>query len=326
MNRTYAPVITVLLALAAGVPAALFAQDRYPSKPVRVISPVPPGSGTDNVLRSAGQEMQSRLGQPWVVENRAGANMIIGAEGCARSAHDGYTLCFISNDVTSLNPHLFSKLPYDAEQDFKAVARMFFLVEGMVASASLPVNSVAELQALAAAKSGALNVGTMGAWSSTDIFRLWLNDRWKVNVVGIPYKGGPPIIQALVADEIHFSRIGLGSVGGQLAAGKVKVLAVAGTKRSRLLPGVPTMAEAGLGGYPVRAWWGIAVPSGAPEPIIGRLSSELVRLFREPKFSEFVESQFLEPAPQTSEEFGAFLKTDRELTGELLRKYNVPRQ
>jgi tripartite-type tricarboxylate transporter receptor subunit TctC len=298
----------------------------YPSKPIRVIVGVPPGSGVVIVMRAAGQELATRMGQPWLVENRPGGNTVIAAQACARAAPDGYTVCYVSADSMSFNPHVISNLPYDPDKDFKPITSLFYLIQGIIASASLQANSIKELQAQAGANSAILNFATLGAGTNTDIFRQWLNERWKTNIAGIPYKGGNLIVTALVAGEVHFSMPGLGNMGGQLKSGKVKVLAVHSSKRLRLLPDVPTLTEAGLDGFPVKGWFGLAVPAGTPDAIVSRLNSEFVRLFREPKFVEYLEDQYLEPFVGTPEECAAFMKADRELTGVVVKHFNVPRQ
>ena len=313
------------LAITSAVSFQCLAQS-YPAKPIRVIVGVPAGSATELVMRSAGQELSTRMGQPWLVENRPGGNNVIAAQACARAAPDGYTLCYVSADSMSFNPHVFSKPPYDPDKDFKPITKLFYLLQGVIAPASLPANSVKELQALALAKPGSLNFGTFGSGHNLDLFRQWLNERWKVNIAGIPYKGGNLVVNALVAGEIHFTFPGLGNAEGLLKSGKIKVLAVHSSKRLRLLPDVPSMAEAGLDGVPLKGWFGIAAPGGTPDAVANRLNAELVRLFREPKFVEFLEARFFEPAVGTIDEFVAFMKVDRERTGQVLRQFNVPRQ
>ena len=305
--------------------ALCLAQD-YPSKPVRVVLPIPGGSVTDVTLRAAAQELAPRFGQPLVIDNRPGANMIVAAEACAKGVPDGYTVCVVSPDAMSFNPNVFEKLSYDVDRDFRPVGSLFVLIEGLIATSSLPANSTRELQSLAVAKPGSINFGTLGPGTTPDIFRQWLAGTWKTDIVGIPYKGGNLVINALLAGEIHVSKIGVGNLGGQISSGKVKILAIGATKRSNQLPNVPTMAEAGLDGFKFRVWWGLVAPAGTPDPIVARLNSEFNRLFSEPKFGEFMESRFLEPMIGTPQAFAAFLKQDREYVGQIVKQYNIPRQ
>jgi tripartite-type tricarboxylate transporter receptor subunit TctC len=300
-----------------------FAQT-YPSKPIRVIMPLPAGAPMDLVLRTANQEMMPRLGQPLVVDARPGGNTAIGAEACARAAPDGYTLCVLSLDTLSFNPYVLAKLPYDPEKDFKPVTRLFDLVEGLMANASLPVNSVKELQALAASKPATLNIATLGPGSATDVFRQWLNERWKTEIVGIPYKGANLVVTAVVAGEVHLAQISMGSAAGQIEGGKIKLLAIGGAKRSSLLPNVPTYDEAGLNGSPIHAWWGVLAPAATPDAVISRLNAEFNRAFREPKVVEFMASRFFDITVGTPDAFASFMKTDREHAGQIVKRYHVP--
>jgi tripartite-type tricarboxylate transporter receptor subunit TctC len=320
LQRAFAAALS-MLALGAAQ-----AQPAYPTKPVRVIVPIAPGSVTDVVVRGAAQELSVRLGQPLLVENRVGASGVIGGEACARAAADGYTLCILYPNILSFNPHLFDKLPYDVERDFVPVTNLYFITEGLVVTASLPVNSVDELKSLARTKPGTLNFGTLGPGSGPELFLNWLNAEWQTDVTPIPYKGGGPVALALTTGEVQLGFMGLGNFIAQIQGGQVRVLAVSGSRRSKLVPGAPTRDEAGLGGYPGRVWWGLLVPAGTSAAIVQKLNTEFVQLFREPKFVDFLESRYVEPATGTPEEFAAFLKADRESAGKLVRLSPPPRR
>ena len=315
-------------ALAAALaPRAALSQQPYPAKPIRVLIPVPAGAGVDIIVRKAGEVLHPRLGQPFVVDNRASANMVTGADACAKGAPDGYTLCALSSLSIAFNPHTISSLPYNALKDFRPVMNMFYLLEGLMAKSALPVNSVKELQALAATQPGKLNFGTLGPGSTTDISRQWIEERWNTKLVGIPYKGGPLVVQALASGEIDFSRIGAYNALSLIRSGKVKLLAIGGAKRSHLFPDVPTNEEAGLGGIvPARPWWGVLAPAATPDAIVRRLSTEFMRLFRERSFEEFLDTQVVEIDAGTPEEFAALIKKEYDLAGQIVKKYNVPMQ
>ncbi len=194
----------------------------YPSRPIRMIVPIAPGSVTDVAARLMAQELTDRMGQPVIVENRPGANMVIGGAECAKAAPDGYTLCVVSPDTMSFNPFTIPNLPYDPDRDFRPVTNMYYVIEGLVAKQALPANSVAELRTLAAARPGALNFGTLGARTTTDMYRLWLGELWKTSFVGVPYKGGSEIIGALLTGTIDVSKIGVGNMAGQLDGRKTQ--------------------------------------------------------------------------------------------------------
>jgi len=308
--------IGAFLALAA---TAALAQVDYPSKPIRFIVPIATGSVTDIVLRAASQELAPKVGQPLVIDNRGGASGIVGAEACARAAPDGYTICAVYHSIMSFNPLTHEKLPYDPQRDFAPVTNLYFVTEALMVTGGLPVGSVAELRGYAQGKPAALNFGTLGEGSLQELLLAWLNREWSVAIAGIPYKGGGPIAAALTAGEIQVAQMGVGNFLGAIQGGKVRALAVSAGQRSRALPEVPTMAEAGLGGFRSRPWWGLAVPAGTPAPVVAKLNAEFTTLFRDPKFVEFLESRFTEPAPGTPAEFASFLKADRETAAALVQ-------
>jgi tripartite-type tricarboxylate transporter receptor subunit TctC len=215
----------------------------YPDHPIRLIVSIAAGSVTDVIMRKASAELQPRLGQPLIIENRGGASGIIAAQNCAQAAPDGYTLCVIYHSTMSYNPLLFDKLPYDPDRDLVPVTRLFFLNEGLFVTSALGVKSVAELKKLAIAKPDSLNYATLGEGSFPDLFLRWLNNQWGTKIVGVPYKGGGPAAQALAANQVQLTRFGIGNFLGLIQAGNVVALAVSADKRSPLLPDVPTLDE-----------------------------------------------------------------------------------
>ena len=294
----------------------------YPDKPIRMIVSIAAGSVTDVIMRAAANELQPRLKQTLVIENQGGAAGILGGQACARAAGDGYTICVIYHSTMSYNPLLFTKLPYNPDTDFTPIARLFFLTEGLFASSALGVNSVADLKAKA--QSGAaLNYATLGEGSFPDLFLKWMNNQWNTKIVGIPYRGGGPAAQALAANDVQVTRFGVGNFTGLLESGKVKALAIGLPARAPLLPDVPTLAEAGLPGFPGQGWWGLAAPRGTPPAIVERLNSEFAKLFSDPKFKAFLDKQAVASAPTTPAGFAAFLKEDRKAAETLIRIANT---
>jgi tripartite-type tricarboxylate transporter receptor subunit TctC len=296
----------------------------YPDRPLRLIVSIAAGSVTDVIMRAAANEISPRLGQQLVIENRGGASGILGAQSCAQAAPDGHTFCVIYHSTMSYNPLLFEKLPYNPDTDIVPVARLFFLTEGLFVSSALGVNTVAELKALAQAKPRALNFATLGEGSFPDLFLQWLNNQWGTRIVGIAYKGGGPAAQALAANEVQVTRFGIGNFQGALQAGRVRALAVSANQRSTLLPEVPTFAEAGLQ-YPGQGWWGLGAPKGTPRPAMQRMNAEFARTFGDGKFGEFLEKQFVVPAPTSPEGFAEFLKEDRKAAESLIKIARTPR-
>jgi tripartite-type tricarboxylate transporter receptor subunit TctC len=315
-----------MLASLAGASAPAHAQTatpNWPTKPIRMIVSIAAGSLTDVIMRAAANELSPRLGQPVVIDNRGGAAGIPGAQACAQASNDGHTLCVVFHNQLSFNPVMFTSLPYDADKDMTLVTRLFFLIESLAVHPSLNLGSVAELKALAQSKKQ-LNWGTLGAGSAPELFLRWINNQWGTDIVGIPYRGGGPMAQALAAGEIQVAGVGLGNFLGLNEGGKIKVIAVSAPRRSPLVPDVMTFGEAGLGGYPQRGWWGLATPSGTAKPIIDRLNAEFVRLFSDPTFVAFLDKQAVVAAPTTPDEFAAFVREDRKHAAELFRLANTP--
>jgi tripartite-type tricarboxylate transporter receptor subunit TctC len=305
------------------LPANATAQD-YPNKPIRVIVSIAAGSVTDVIVRAAANDISPRLGQQLVIENKGGAAGILGGQTCATATPDGYNLCVIYHSTMSYNPLLFETLPYDPD-NITPITRLFFLTEGVFVSTSLGVNSVADLKGLAQAKPDALNFATLGDGSFPDLFLRWLNNQWNTKIVGVPYKGGGPAAQALAAGDVQLTRFGVGNFMGLIEAGKVKGLAVSSVKRSPILLEVPTFAEVGWGGYPGQGWWGLAAPKGTPPAIIAKINAEFVKTFKDSKFNEFLEKQFVVASPTSPSDFAEFLKDDRKAAEVLIKIANAPK-
>jgi tripartite-type tricarboxylate transporter receptor subunit TctC len=319
-----------MLRFAAAAAAALAtshaAAQAWPSKPVRIIMETGPGSVFDTAFRALAPQLGQQLGQAFVVENRPGASGIVALEACSKSAPDGYTTCAVSTNGYSFTPHLFAKVPYDPERDFKPVSNVVLMIDGLVTSSALPAKTLQELQALAGSKPGGLNFGTLGEGSATDFFRQVLAEQWRTTFVGIPYKGGANVTAAgLMSGEIDMSWGSMGSWIGGINAGKIKVFAVAASKRLPQFPNVPTFAEVNLTGIG-RVFYGMTTPAGVPDTIIQRLNAEVVKALAEPKVVEAIANRFLEPDPMSIAEFAAFLREDRTRAGMLVKKYNVPKQ
>lgn len=322
MMRILGSAIASLALMAAAVPG--LAQS-YPDRPIRLVVPIAPGSVTDVIMRAAANELSPRLGQQVVIENRAGANFIVGAQACAAAAPDGYTLCVVNNNSLSINPLIYNSLPYDAQKDFTPITNLFLLVEALAVSASVPVNSVAELQALARSKPDSLNFGTLGPGSYPDLFLNWLNRTWDTKLVGVPYRGGGPVALAIAGNEIQIASMGLGNFIALAGDRKLKILAVSPAKRTALLPDVPTFTEAGIGDFPGHVWWGLVGPKGMRPAVVERLNREFVSLWRDPKFVDFLAKQAVQPHAGSSDEFAAFLKKDREDSEVLVKLANAPK-
>jgi tripartite-type tricarboxylate transporter receptor subunit TctC len=305
-------------------PAA--AQDAYPSRLIRFIQPLGPGSPGDIVTRTAADAIARSVGQATVVENRVGANGIIGMDACAKSAPDGYTVCVPSFSQMSVNPVRYNKLPYDPLRDLDPVILFAAITSTIVVNASVPVNSLAELVALAKSKPGALNWGSWGLGSFSHLYLAWLQNATGTSFVHVPYKTLGQAVTAVVAGEVQVM-VNTPSVAAPLVeAGKVKALAIIGNERSPLLPGVPSWKEAGYE-LPLLSWVGVTVPAGTPKPIVQKLNAEFGKLLRDPAYvARALTPGSLAPLGGTPEEFGAFLKSDRVTMEKLAAAAKIPKE
>jgi tripartite-type tricarboxylate transporter receptor subunit TctC len=316
------PAIVVAAAVALGLAASAFGQ-AYPSKPVKVLVPYPPGGVFDAIFRPLAQLMTESLGQPLLIENRPGANTIIAMEACAKAPPDGYTICATSNDSMSLNPHLYSKLPYDTEKDLVGIANLLYIDEVIVAKPSAPFNTFREMIAYAKGKPGALNFASFGQGSSAHMILAWINTRGGVNITHVPYKGGGPAVQATLTGEVDMTYMGTGALLPYIKAGKVKAIAVTQKVRSPFLPDVPTMGEQGME-FELKPWIGVVAPAATPRPIVNRLNAELVKVINNPRFREdvLVRNGF-EPIGDTPEQFAAFIREDRRFGATLVKNSGI---
>jgi tripartite-type tricarboxylate transporter receptor subunit TctC len=256
-----------------------------------------------------------------VVINKPGAAMVLGGSECAKSDPDGYTLCVVSPDTMSFNPLTVANLQYDPST-FIPIIDMYHVVEGLMTPAAANINTIEELHTKAAAEPGKLNWGTLGERTTTDAFRQWLGDHWKTKFVAIPYKGGSEITGALLENTVDGAKIGLGNMVSQLKEGKIKVLALSGSRRWSDFPNVPTFTEAGFGDYPAGPiYWGMVVPAGTPAPIAAKLHDALLEIFQGAKFKDFANQNFLEATAGSSADFVALLKKDKDSAKVLVDTY-----
>ncbi len=297
----------------------------YPNKPIHVIVPVTAGGLTDVIARRIAADASARMGQPWIMENRPGANFIPAAEACRHAKGDGYTLCVFTTSTVTFNPHLIEKLPYDAAKDFKPIINLGQFIGGLIASPKLGVKTIDDLRRLTLAKPGEFNFGTYGPASSANVFRQYLAERWNTPLVEVAYKGSNELIAALASGEIQMTWTALGSWAENPNDSKGRIVAIDGAKRSPLLPEVPIYAEAGLGNYPIHTWMGLFAPAETPDDVITQVNQVVGEAIREPKVIEFLVNQLIEPDVTTAPEFAAYVAREREETGALLRRFNIPK-
>jgi tripartite-type tricarboxylate transporter receptor subunit TctC len=291
----------------------------YPSKPIRFMVGVPPGGPTDTVARSIAPALSEALGQPIVVENKPGASAVIATDVVAKAQPDGYTLGFIYITHTT-NPILIAKLPYDTLKDFAAVAQVGSQQMLLLANPSFPPNSVQELVALAKASPGKLDYGASDAGSAPhlagELFKLLSG----TSITPVPYKGTAPALTDLIAGQIPFMFVSNISGLPHVKSGRLKALAVTGSRRLPLTPDVPTVAESGLAGYEITSWYGIVAPARTPREIVARLNAEVNRIARDPQMKARMLAQGLELPETTPEQFDAHIRSELAKWRKVLKK------
>ena len=306
--------VFVALALLAGAASA----QSYPSKPVRVVIPWPPGGSNDVVGRIVTQKVGENLGQQFIVDNRAGAAGSIGADVVAKAPPDGYTLMVHSTSHVG-NAHLYKKLPYDTLKDFTGVALLAAQPGALTIHPSLPVKTVKEFIALAKARPGTINYSSSGNGSAPHLSMELLVAMTGIKIVHVPYKGGAPQVTALVSGETQASLATVSTVLVHVQSGRLRALGVSSAKRSATMPDVPTIAEAGVPGYEMSPWIGVFVPTGTSKELIAKLNSEINRALKAPDVSNLLSSNALDALGGTPEEFDARIKADYEKYAKLIK-------
>ena len=299
------PLLIALLMSAVCAPAG--AQD-YPAKPIRMIVPFSPGGSTDLLARLMGQKLTERMGQPVVVENRAGGGGHIGADVVVKSAPDGYTL-LTAGIPQAIGMSLFKKVPYDMAKDLAPVTLLAMFPSVIAVHPSLPVKSIKELIALARTRPGQLNFGA-NPGSPNHLSMELLNVLGKVKMVHVPYKGAGPVVIDLVAGHLHVASMGLPSAMSMVQAGKLRAIAVTSSSRVATLPGIPTVQEGGVANYNVTSWYGIFGPAGLPAGIVKRLHTELTAALKDPAILQRLSAVGAEPSGKGPEEFGRFVREE----------------
>ncbi len=310
MLVTLRNIFAVALGLAfTVVPFPIQAQG-YPSKPIRLVVPFPPGGPLDLAGRAIGDHLARAWGQPVLVENKPGAGGNIGADLVAKSAPDGYTLVMGALSTHAVNPHLYAKMPYDALKDFAPVTLVAVTPNVLVVNASMQASSVKDLIALAKASPGKLSFASGSNGSAGHLAGELFKTLAGIDIVHVPYKGGAPAMQDLLGGQVQFMFDNLANAMAQIKAGKLKPLAVTTAKRSPLAPELPTMAEAGVAGFDISTWYGIMAPAGTPPDVVRKLNAEIVKFLASDDMREKLKAQGAEPAPMSPEQFDAFIRSE----------------
>ena len=323
LRKTAAVTATVAAACAMALVLADTAMAQaWPVKAVRVVIPWPPGGSNDAVGRIVMQKVGESLGQQFVVDNRPGASGAIGAEPVAKAPPDGYTI--MVHSTTHLgNQHHYKKLPYDVIRDFAPVGTLAAQPGALAVHPALPVKSLKEFIALAKSRPGQINYSSSGNGSSPHLSMALLTSMSGIDLVHVPYKGGAPQVTALLGGESQASLATISTVIVHVKSGRLRALGVSSTKRSAMLPDVPTIAEAGVPGYEMSPWIGVYAPANTPKAIIDKLNAEANKALRHPDVATSLTNQVLDPQPSTPEEFAQRIKIDFEKYGKLIRATGV---
>lgn len=299
------------LLAASATPTTAVAQAAYPSKTVKIIVPYPPGGTNDSVARVLAQRLGDRLGQPFIVENKAGASGNLGAEFVARAPADGYTLILVTMGHT-IHPSLYKNLRYDIRTDLAPITSLTTGPALLMVNPNMGVNSLKDLIALARTKPGALNFSSAGNGSSTHLATEYLSERAGIKMTHIPFNGSAPAMMDVIAGNSQVVMDMMFSATPQVKGGKLKAIAQTGAKRSPAMPDVPTVAESGLPGFDVSVWNGLMAPAGTPKEVIAKLNAEIKRELDSPEFKERLAAQGYEPAWSTPDQFGKLIASDIE--------------
>jgi tripartite-type tricarboxylate transporter receptor subunit TctC len=286
-------------------------QGDYPIRPVKVIVPSPPGGGTDILARVLAQHLSKALGQPFFVENKAGAGNMIGIEFVAHAAADGYTVLVVPSTL-ALNSVLYKKVPYDPVRDFAPVTLAATAPNVLVVNPALPAKSLAEFIALAKAKPGALSYGTPGIGTSPHLSMELLKSMAGIDLQHVPYRGTAAAVTDVIGGQIAVTFANALTAKPQVDAGRVRALAVSGPKRIEALPAVPPVAEAGVPGYEAMQWYGVVVPAGTPAPVIARLNAEAVKALQSDEMKEKLALDGAQPVGSTPAAFAALIRSELE--------------
>ena len=311
------------LVLAMSVVAAFdAAAQEFPSKNMRIIVPFPPGGATDVVARTLAPPMSRALGQSVVVENRPGGNTVIGGEIVARAPADGHTLLLMAPSFT-INPFVRPKLPFDVLKDFAPVTLIVNSALLIAVHPSLPARNVKELIALARANPGKLTFATASVIGGQRLAGELFKEAARIDLVNVPYNGGAPATMATVGGHTTILVANIVEAAEQVKGGRLRGIAVTTLQRSNVLPEIPTVAEAGFPGFDAGNWFGALVRSGAPRAAVDRLNAEIIRALDDGDVRNVLARNGLVPAPMTPDKFGAFIRSEMERNGRIIKKLDL---
>jgi tripartite-type tricarboxylate transporter receptor subunit TctC len=321
MKRRFASIgLLASFILAGGIPY-VFAQDSYPSQTIKFVVPFAAGSATDTLARVLGEKMTASLGQAVLVDNMPGASGFLAAQNVARAEPDGHTVLVTSNTTHAANQSLFKELPYDPVADFAPVTKLGTITLALVVNPSVPASTAEELIAYAKAEPGALTFGSGS--SSSRIAGEMLKTLAGIDMVNVPYKSNPQAVTDLLGGQISLVFADVSTTLPQARAGKVKALAVSSARRTPLAPDLPTMAEAGVPGYELTAWFAAFVPAGTPQPVIDKLHDAFTAALADPQVVQTLLGAGIEVATSTPDELRAFVDSETEKWAKIVKAAGI---
>ncbi|MDM0021313.1 Bug family tripartite tricarboxylate transporter substrate binding protein [Variovorax saccharolyticus] len=313
---------TALTALALGLAASLAAAQAYPTKPVTLVVPFPPGGSSDALARAITTPLSQSLGQPVIVESKPGAGATVGADYVAKAKPDGYTLLMGAVHHT-IATSVYKKLPYDFEKSFAPITTVAMVPNVLVVNAKSPATDVKSLVALAKASPGKLSYGSNGNGTVQHLIGTQFSSIAGVELLHVPYKGSAPLTTDLLGGQVDMSFDTLTPLVQHIKGGKLRALAVTTAKRSSTLPEVPTLAEAGIKDFNQGTWFGILAPAGTPKDIVAKLNAEMVRIIQSPEFKKRMEEIGAEPVGDTSAQMAAQIRDDTTKYARLVKEAKV---
>ena len=310
------------LACLAGTAGAALAQ-AFPSRPLKLVVPYAAGGSTDQLARAIAEPLGRALGQPVVVENKPGGNTIIGADAVAKAAPDGHTLFMGSSASLAVNPLLYSRLPYNPRADFAGVSMLAASPLVMVVPAELPATTLKSFVDLAKAKPGALNFASVGNGNPLHLAGELFKVATGIEMTHVPYNGSAPALTALLGNQVQVMFDVVLTSNPHIQSGKLRALALTGTKRLALLPGVPTVAESGYPGYEAGIWFAMVVPKATPDAVVARLNAEVVKVLRLPEMKARFDNLALELIPSTPDAVASYALREQARWARLIREKGI---
>jgi tripartite-type tricarboxylate transporter receptor subunit TctC len=321
MKRLQAGIALVILAMNGAAEA-----QPYPARRITIVVPAAAGGVSDVLARAVGQRLAEAWGQQVIVENKGGANHIIGAATVAKAAPDGYTLMVGAETIFVINPHLYAKgkLPYDVDKDFAPITGLVGINQGLLAHPSLPANDLRELIGLAKAKPGEITYGTSGPGSAGHVNVALLESMAGVKLVPVHYRGAAPALNDVIAGHVHLISVSLSAAVRAWRAAQVKLLSVGSARRLPHLPDVPAAAESGLPGYEAVTWFGLFTTGGVPREIVDKVNTQVQRVFSDAGFREkFLAPSMFESMVASPQHFADFIRSERIKWGKVIRDANL---